>query len=772
MRGTLLLLILAPSFVGLAQTTEAPVFAEAERVVERLLYPETFDVVDWDGDGDFDVLAAGSGNNRLALFEGNAQGGYDWMHLLPEFTMADDWNDFRAVDWNGDGLVDLVACEEGGLVWLERQADGSLSMPMLLRSGDNPIRMAIADLNADGVLDVAYCDDGAHEAVLLLGTGGGEVSVLEVESLNGATAVAIADWDGDGELDWIFSAYSSGQLYVRHGEGDAVFGAPELVADFGKLSAIGVLHGANGEQDAFFLGVDDTYVIQWHPSTAQADTLGLLAKAQQFDFGDLNGDGLVDVAVAAQTSGECGVIFAAAGGGFETEILEFEVHQATDVAIVPASGEQRLFTNSRTRGQVGYRTMQLDDGNWEYVPLVEGIQYVRNMAAGDVNADGLDDVLVMVQGTNLYNGGPEYLYVCLALPDSGFDVSYVPTGTYFGYEVQLADYDGDADLDAVVSDYNGDRVVGLRNDGSGVFALADTLIANINGCDDVALVDMDGDGDLDVVAAAWLGSDVMVALNDGQGTYAPPMELANTGSRCEAVAASDFNGDGYVDIAACFENSGDVRVWLNSGSNAPLVFGAPQILALNSAQDLQCADADGDGDMDLWGVGYNETDAILFENAGGTFQTGVSMGMQDVNGALMLTAADPDQDGIADVVVSEYGGGRFRLHHGSTGAVVTLDQGTGPQNAVFGDFDGDGDQDVALAYYSTGEIRWVELVSGMQPPVCYGTEALMEFLSLYGCQIDGESGAACAAFDFNQSGQVEVFDFLEFLRFVHTGCGG
>lgn len=768
MRWALLFLVFS-SLNASAQVSEPPAFGDPKRIVERLLYPEVIAAADWDGDGWGDVLAAGNGNNRLALFRGDSTGGFDWMDLFPEETMADDWHDLEVVDWNADGRLDLLACEEGGLTWLERLPDSTLAPAVALRAGDNPIRMDLADVNGDDILDVAYCDSGTNEAVLMLGDGLGGATEVSVDNVNGATATALADWDGDGAIDWLYASYNFGQLYVRLGDGTGAFAPAELVADFGKLSAIGVMPGADGLPDTFILGVDDTYVIRWDPVAAVADTLGLLAKAQQFDFGDLNGDGWTDVAVAAQVSGECGVIYGASDGGFEAEIVELSVPQAMDVAILPIAGQDRMVSTSRTLGQVRMWTSDATDG-WDFEPLIEGIQYVRNMAAGDLNGDGLDDVAVMVQGPNLYNGGPEYLYVALAQADGGFDVEYVPTGTYFGYEVQLADYDGDADLDAVVSDYNGDRVVGLRNDGNGGLALTDILVQSINGCDDVAMVDLDADGDLDLVAAAWQGSDVMLALNNGAGQFGLPLELDDTGSRCEAVAVDDFNGDGLLDVAAAFENSGDVRVWLRAGQISDLEFATPQVLDLNSAQDLQCADVDGDGDVDLLGVGYNETDVQVFSNAAGVFQPAVDLGMGGVNGALMLTAADPDGDGLADVVVSEYGGARFRLYHGATGTIVDLDALSGPQNAVFGDFDGDGDQDVALAFYSTGEIRWLETVSGFQPPLCFGAAQLLDLLGVFGCDGALDDNPECSGFDYDVSGLVGVSDLLYFLGYYGAGC--
>ncbi|MGB1099315.1 MAG: FG-GAP repeat domain-containing protein [Flavobacteriales bacterium] len=755
---------------AVSQTAGFPEFGESRRVVERLLNPEAFEAVDWNGDGWTDVLVAGNGNNRLALFEGDSTGGFEWMSLFPDATMTDDWHDLKAVDWNGDGRLDLLACEEGGLTWLERLPDSTLAPAVQLRVGDNPIRMDVADVNGDGVLDVAYCDSGTNEAVMMLGDGAGGTTDVLVENVNGATATAIADWSGDGLDDWLYASSNFGQLYVRLGDGMGVFSPPELVADFGKLSAIGVLHGADGEPDAFFLGVDDTYVLQWDPVTAVAATLGLLAKAQQFDFGDLNGDGLTDVVAAAQVSGECGVMYGAQGGGFEPDIVELTVPQAMDVAVMAVEGESRLLSLSRTLGQVRMWTPEAQGSDWAFSTVIEGIQYVRNMASGDLNGDGLDDLAVMVQGPNLFNGGPEYLYVALARAGGEFEVTYVPTGTYFGYEVQLADYDGDADLDAVVSDYNGDRVVGLRNDGQGAFLLADTLLQSINGCDDVAMVDLDGDGDLDIVAAAWQGSDVLLALNDGAGQFGEPLELDDTGSRCEAVAVDDFNNDGLLDVAAAFENSGDVRIWLRTGDVMALDFASPQVLDLTSAQDLQCGDVDGDGDVDLLGVGYNEEDVQVFANDQGVFQAATGLGMEGVDGALMLTVADPDGDGLAEVIVSEYGGARFRLFHGATGNTVALDAFNGPQNAVFGDFDGDGDKDVAMAFYSTGEIRWRETLDGFQPPLCFGVAALLDLLGVYGCAYTPSVNADCADYDFDLNGLVQVDDLLYVLGFFGA-CG-
>ena len=126
----------------------------------------------------------------------------------------------------------------------------------------------------------------------------------------------------------------------------------------------------------------------------------------------------------------------------------------------------------------------------------------------------------------------------------------------------LADYDLDGDLDLAVSDYNGDRVVGLRNDGAGHFVLADTLIADIDKTDDL-VADLNGDEWPDLVAILDRFQQRQGGLECGFGTVRRALLAARHGQPVEAMAVDDFNGDGSMDIAGCFENW-KRQVWLGT----------------------------------------------------------------------------------------------------------------------------------------------------------------------------------------------------------------
>lgn len=760
-------LIQASTVIG----QEAPQFEQARRVVEQLTFPTQMALTDWDGDGNLDAMVSGDGDDRLGVFHGDGQGGFGWLRLQDEVAMGADWRDVAAVDWDGDGFQDVLACELGGLQWIRLGEQGELLSRTLLRPGVSPVRLSVGDINADGRLDVAYVDSDQDEAVLLFAGEGGSIQDSLIDaSVFSASVVGLGDWSGDGVVDWLYGSYATGELFLRQGDGLGGFQPRQTIADYTKLSALDIVEGDGGET-RFFVGVDDSFAMEVFPTGSAPDTLGSFAGVSRFVLADVDGDGWKDVALSSNLDQACAVLYGLPEGGFSDDVWVKFVPQIRDVDAgdVDGDGRAELFVCSRSRGKVG--RYDFDPDATPYSPLLEGLQYVRNCIAGDINGDGLDDVITMVQGTNLYDGGPEYLNVALSNADGTFDVSYVSPGTYFGYDVVLADYDMDGDLDLAVSDYNGDRVVGLRNNGIGHFELADTLIADIDKTDDLVMADLNGDEWPDLVAASWTGSNnVKVSLNLGAGQFAVPLSLPGTGNRCEAVAVDDFNEDGWMDIAGCFENSGNVKVWLGTDATG-MSYSTPQTLTLPSAQDLGVGDWEGDGDVDLFGIGYGETDVVVFVNDGlGVFADGQGMGMTDVDGALGLTVGDADGDGLAEAVVSEYGGGRTRLFHGATGATVTLAEGSGPQNASFGDFDGDGDADVALTMYSGREILWAELLSGMQPPLCWGTEQFLEFIASYGCSVMDEWNATCADYDLDGNGVVGVPDLLGALSSFGVSC--
>ena len=285
---------------------------------------------DLNGDGRLDITTANEDSGNVSVLIGTGTGGFRSVRSV-NLGGARSPQSLALGDLNGDALIDVVTANSisHDVSVLLGTGNGGFAPARSLSLGGarSPHSVAVADVTGDARPDLFTANRDTNDVSVLPGSVGGGFGTATNRSLGGATepvAVALADLNRDGELD-LATANLSDNISVLLGTGRGAFGAAANLGMSGAAEPLAIAHGdlnGDGRPDLATANLDTDNVSVFLSASAggfrPARNFGLNGATEPvaLALGDLNGDGMLDLATANQGSDNVSVLAGRRGGTF------------------------------------------------------------------------------------------------------------------------------------------------------------------------------------------------------------------------------------------------------------------------------------------------------------------------------------------------------------------------------------------------------------------------------------------------------------------------
>lgn len=389
-------------------------------------------------------------------------------------------------------------------------------------------------------------------------------------------------------------------------------------------------------------------------------------------------------------------------------------------------------------------------------------------------------------------------------------------------EVVRGDFDGDGQIDLVLSTRNG-SIQFFQNCGTGPFCVQPAVVLRADSVSRIAAADMDGDGISDLITTTQGITSVRIFWGNstsplGSSTLHPVQAVGPGGATGPCLALADFNVDGKPDVVVgvqtgggfsilrnlgqrAFDNVGGLSGWLPNHLAMAVALdvnwdGYPDIAALESGpsgvvsyiasvfinnhnlgfsqasaitvamsdnppKDFKAIDVNGDGHLDVVAVGG---DMRPFVTAGTTTLTWYPPALWHRMESCKMDGKDWPW-GIASSQCTQSSPGQTLLVGGVSGQYFPSGL-TQLAALMWSDLDGDAANDLVVA--GTMGTSNVMLVYRSRTNADVNNDGFIDFTDFDAFVSSFEAGSSAA--DFNKDGFIDFTDFDQFVSRFELGC--
>ena len=296
-------------------------FQDAINIDTDINRPNFIQPGDIDNDGDIDILVAGgnaTNHHRVLWLENDGMFNYQYNDLLNNTDGIDDAYQCLLKDIDGDSDLDIVINSYGSQeIYVIKNEDGrgNFGSPISFEAERGLEKIDAIDINLDGHLDIFYVSrfNNSNAFGYFLSNNSNSYEQIEIGGLTGSNAnqFEFYDIDKDGDQDLIGQSYNGNQLAFFRNNGAGSFGDREVIwtknSDWngGRPVYFYIQEVTGKNQLIFFTDEGNSYSIDIEiagfpdPVLLFDGEFEFYENELQFmDHGDLNDDGIPDIAFA------------------------------------------------------------------------------------------------------------------------------------------------------------------------------------------------------------------------------------------------------------------------------------------------------------------------------------------------------------------------------------------------------------------------------------------------------------------------------------------